>query len=77
MNKSFVLKGHICYCQDKSTLKVFENSYLVCVDGKSKGVFETLPGNITVPAAVYTQDPESGLWTVTPGISVITVTGNI
>ena len=43
MNKSFVLKGHICYSQDKSTLKVFENSYLVCVDGKSKGVFENLP----------------------------------
>ena len=43
MNKSFVLKGHICYSQDKSTLKVFENSYLVCVDGKSKGVFESLP----------------------------------
>lgn len=44
---------------------------------ETTGVFETLPGNITVPAAVYTQDPESGLWTVTPGISVITVTGNI
>ena len=43
MNKSFVLKGHICYSQDKSTLKVFENSYLVCVDGKTKGVFENLP----------------------------------
>ena len=43
MNKNFVLKGHICYSQDKSTLKVCENSYLVCVDGKSKGVFENLP----------------------------------
>ena len=43
MNKNFVLKGHICYSQDKSTLKVYENSYLVCVDGKSKGVFENLP----------------------------------
>ena len=43
MDKNFVLKGHICYSQDKSTLKVYENSYLVCVDGKSKGVFENLP----------------------------------
>lgn len=43
MNKDFVIKGHICYSQDKSTLKVYENSYLVCVDGKSKGIFENLP----------------------------------
>ena len=43
MDKNFVLKGHICYSQDKSTLKVFENSFLVCVEGKSKVVFKTLP----------------------------------
>ena len=43
MDKNFVLKGHICYSQDKSTLKVFGNSFLVCVEGKSKGVFKTLP----------------------------------
>ena len=43
MNKDFVIKGHICYSQDKSTLKVYESSYLVCVDGKSKGIFENLP----------------------------------
>ena len=43
MDKNFVLKGHICYSQDKSTLKVFEDSFLVCVEGKSKGVFKTLP----------------------------------
>ena len=43
MDKNFVLKGHICYSQDKSTLKVFENSFLVCVECKSKGVFKTLP----------------------------------
>ena len=43
MDKNFVLKGHICYSQDKSTLKVFENSFLVCIEGKSKGVFNTLP----------------------------------
>ena len=43
MNKDFVIKGHICYSQDKSTLKVYESSYLVCVNGKSKGIFENLP----------------------------------
>ncbi|MEE1058833.1 MAG: amidohydrolase family protein [Treponema sp.] len=43
MNKNFVIKGHICYSQDKSTLKVYESSYLVCVNGKSKGIFENLP----------------------------------
>ena len=43
MNKDFVIKGHICYSQDKSTLKVYENSYLVCVNGKSKGIFQNLP----------------------------------
>jgi len=44
---------------------------------ESTGLFSTLPGNITIPSAVYTQDQTSGVWTVTPGISVITVTGNI
>ena len=43
MNKDFVIKGHICYSQDKSTLQVYETSYLVCVNGKSKGIFENLP----------------------------------
>lgn len=43
MNKDFVIKGHICYSQDKSTLKVYESSYLVCVNGKSKGIFQNLP----------------------------------
>ena len=40
------------------------------------GVFSTLPGNITVPAATYTQNPD-GTWTVSPGVSVLTVTGTV
>ena len=32
---------------------------------------------VTVPAATYTQDAATGLWTVTPGVAVLTVTGNI
>lgn len=41
------------------------------------GLFETVAGQITVPAATYTQDPATGIVTVTPGESVLTVTGTI
>ena len=40
------------------------------------GAFATLPGQITVPAATFTQNPD-GSWTTTPGTSVITVTGTV
>ena len=41
------------------------------------GVFSTVAGQITVPAATYTTDPVSGVVTVTPGTAVLTVTGTI
>lgn len=41
------------------------------------GVFTTLPGQITVPAAVYTRDPATGAWIVTPGVSTLVVTGTV
>lgn len=41
------------------------------------GVFRTNTGEITVPAATYTQDPATGAWIVQPGVSVLRVTGNI
>ena len=41
------------------------------------GQFQTVAGVITVPAATYTQDPVTGQWTVNPGTTVLTVTGNI
>ena len=40
------------------------------------GAFSTLPGQITVPAATFEQNPD-GTWTVTPGTSVVTVTGTV
>ena len=40
------------------------------------GVFSTVAGEITVPAATYTQNPD-GTWTITPGISTLTVTGTV
>lgn len=44
---------------------------------EATGLFESLPGQITVPAATYTQDSTTGEWTLTPGISTLTVTGRI
>lgn len=40
------------------------------------GEFATLPGQITVPAATYTQN-SNGTWLMTPGIATLTVTGTV
>lgn len=44
---------------------------------EATGEFATAPNAVTVPAATYTQEPTTGLWTVTPGTAVITVTGTV
>ena len=44
---------------------------------ETTGLFTTLPGAITVPAATYTQDPATGEYAVTPGIATLIVTGTI
>ena len=44
---------------------------------QATGLFSTLPGSITVPAATYTQDPVTGAYSVTPGIATLVVTGTI
>ena len=41
------------------------------------GAFSTNPGVITVPAAVFAQDPETGIWTRSPGVATLTVSGTI
>ena len=41
------------------------------------GLFTTVPSQITVPAATYTQDPVTGAYTVTPGTATLVVTGTI
>ena len=41
------------------------------------GAFATVAGQITVPAATYTQDPTTGIWIIEPGVSVLTVTGTV
>ena len=44
---------------------------------ETTGLFTTVPSQITVPAATYTQDPTTGAYTVTPGIATLIVTGTI
>ena len=41
------------------------------------GEFSTLDNQITVPAATYTQNPATGAWVVTPGVSKLTITGTV
>ena len=41
------------------------------------GEFSTGSGVITVPAATYEQDPATGVWVVTPGVTTVTVTGTV
>lgn len=42
---------------------------------ETTGEFETVAGQITVPAATYTQDPVTGEWIIEPGVSVLTISG--
>ena len=44
---------------------------------EATGEFATIPSQITVPAATYTQDPVTGEWIVEPGVGVLTVTGTV
>ncbi len=39
----FILKGNIYYAKSKFSLEIHENSYLICVNGKSLGVFDAIP----------------------------------
>lgn len=39
------------------------------------GLFTTVPGQITIPAATYAQDAETGIWSITPGTGILTVRG--
>jgi uncharacterized repeat protein (TIGR01451 family) len=44
---------------------------------QATGLFATVPGQILVSAATYTQDPVTGAYTATPGIATLVVTGTI
>lgn len=40
---AFVIKGHVCYSKDQSTLEIRENGYIVVENGRCVGVFSQLP----------------------------------
>ena len=44
---------------------------------EASGLFATVEGQITVPAATYTRDPETGAVVINPGVSILTVTGMV
>ena len=44
---------------------------------ETTGVFRTVAGRITVPAAAFTSDATTGAWNSTPGVAVLKVTGTI
>ncbi len=44
MEKNFVILGDICYAKEFGKLECSGGSYLVCENGKVKGVFKELPG---------------------------------
>ncbi len=44
---------------------------------QTTGQFELTPGRITVPAASYTQDTETGAWITEPGVSILTISGTV
>lgn len=44
---------------------------------ETTGLFTTNEGAITVPAATYSQDPNTGAFIITPGVTVVTVTGTV
>ncbi len=43
----------------------------------SDGIFATVSGQITVPAATFTQDAVTGEWITTPGTSTLIVSGTV
>lgn len=43
MEKSFIIKGDICYSKNKDHLYTAKDKYLVCKDGISMGVYDQIP----------------------------------
>lgn len=44
---------------------------------ETTGLFTTVPGQILVPAATYTQDPVTGAYSMSPGVATLIVSGTI
>lgn len=41
------------------------------------GMFASVAGKITVPAATYTQDTTTGAWGINPGVSTLVISGTV
>lgn len=44
---------------------------------ENTGLFTSLAGQITIPAATAEQDPQTGVWSMIPGAATVVVTGTI
>ena len=44
---------------------------------ETTGVFASVAGKITVPAATYTQDTTTGAWVINPGVSTLVISGTV
>lgn len=44
---------------------------------ETTGSFASITGQITVPAATYSQDTASGAWVVNPGVSTLVISGTV
>ncbi len=44
---------------------------------QAAGQFATVPGQVTVPAATFTQNPVTGEYTAAPGVATLVITGTI
>lgn len=42
-NNNYILKGDICYSTSINNLETLKDAYVICIDGKSKGVFKEIP----------------------------------
>jgi guanine deaminase len=75
MPPNFVIQGDICWNKGDKTLETMPNSFLVCIEGKSAGVFSRLPdqyaalplsrysGRLVIPGLVdlHTHAPQFAL----------------
>ena len=44
---------------------------------EATGLFQSVAGAITVPEATFTQNPETGVWEITPGMSTLVIRGTL
>ena len=43
LNRSFIIKGHICHAPEADRIEIREDAYAVCEDGVCRGVFDRIP----------------------------------